>query len=290
MKKIMITGSSGLVGSAVIAKLLQEYEEYEIFAATSKELTSTSKKLHYIPNSEIETVMGNEKPELLLQLAFPRNVKEDQWAEGIKFSSDILWLAKKYKIKRVINISSQSIYGWGRTKASREGDGVVLNSPYTTGKYFSELLTENLFEEGCFTNIRLSTVIAPSTKERVPNKLFAQITAGKNLTVKGGTQIFSFLDVRDAAAGLAAMISTEKTWRPLYNLGTAEYATLLEIAEKTAEIGKKHGYVSSVTVDPAEIALNNMLDVTAMKEDFGWEAKYTLQESLEHIFAENYLK
>lgn len=290
MKKIMITGSSGLVGSAVISELLGKHEDFEIFAATSRDCTSTNEKLHYISNDKIEATMKEEKPELLLQLAFPRNVKEDQWAEGIKFASDVLWLAKEYNVKRVINISSQSIYGWGRSKASREGDGVVLNSPYTTGKYFSELLTEKLFEEGNFANIRLSTIIGPSTKERVPNKFFAQIVAGKNLTVKGGTQIFSFLDVRDAATGLVSMITKEKKWRPLYNLGTAEYATLLEIAQLAVEIGKKHGYESSVAVEPAEIVLNNMLDVTSMKEDFDWEAKYTLQESLEHIFADNYLK
>ena len=288
MKKILITGASGLVGSALLSELRQVNGEYEIFAASSKFSCSYGDRIYYIPNVEINNVMKENKIDLLVQVAFPRNVNDEQWADGFKFVSDILWMAKRHNVQRVINISSQSLYGWKRTKAAKEEDSIFLNSPYNTGKYFIELLIQELFPKDSYTNIRLSTIIGPHTNERVPNKLFSKIFGGEDLIIKGGQQIFSFLDIRDAASGLARMITSRKKWRPIYNLGTSEYATLLEIAQEVVNIGKKYGFFSNITIKPSNDFLNNRIDVSAMKKDFDWTAKYNLKDSLEYIFVNNY--
>ena len=154
MKKILITGASGLVGRAVISELLSSEREYDIYAASSKVCNGDGNKVHYVLNNEIQSIFEKINFDVLLHLAFPRNVKEEYWADGFKFATDILWMAKKYKVARIINVSSQSIYGWKREKAAKEGDSVVLNSPYTTGKYFTELITEKLFDKGYYSNIR----------------------------------------------------------------------------------------------------------------------------------------
>ena len=278
-----------MVGSATIAELLKS-SDYEIIAASSKELKSTNKILQYIKNEEIEETLANNHIDVLLQLAFPRNVKEDQWASGMEFVVRVFGLAKKYGVKKVINISSQSIYGLQRRSFAFEGDAVYLNSPYTTGKYFSELVVNELFSEISHTNVRLATTISPTTKERVPNKLFAQILDGKKLNIKGGKQIFSFLDVRDAASGLVKLITSDQDLRPIYNLGTSEFKTLLEIAEMAVKIANQYGYPSEVSVEDADIVLDNRIDTSAMEIDFGWKAQYSLEESLNHIFCENMQK
>lgn len=289
MKKILITGSSGLVGKETVKELLTG-SDYEIFAATSKNLKSVQERLRYINNSAVEEILKTEKIDVLLQLAFPRNVEEDQWAGGMEFVAHILGLAKKYDVKKIVNVSSQSIYGWQRKTYAVEGDAVYLNSPYTTGKYFTELMVNELFAGIYHTNVRLSTTIGPTTRERVPNKLFAQIMAGKELNIKGGKQIFSFLDVRDAASGLTKLITSDGKFRSVYNLGTSEYVTLLELAEMTVKIAEEYGYKSKINVEDADIVLNNMIDTSAMEKDFGWRAKFSLSETLKYIFCKNYMK
>jgi len=287
MKKILITGSSGLVGNEVVSALKKD-EDWKIFAATSREAACTAGNVCYINNVDLERVLREEKIDVLLQLAFPRNVREDQWARGMEFSAHVLGLAYRYSVGKVINVSSQSIFGWQRTEPARESDGVILNSPYTTGKYWSELMVNEMFAGIPHTNVRLSTIIGPTTAERVPNKFFAQITAGEILKIKGGQQIFSFMDVRDAARGLIELIKTQAPLRPVYNLGTKEYATLLEIAKLAVNIGAEHGYTSGIQVEEADIVLNNRMDVSAMEKDFGWKAVYTLKESMENIYRQNY--
>lgn len=288
MKKVLITGSSGLVGKATIEKLL-ESADCEIYAASSQRLENLGERLHFIKNESIKETLSNKKIDVLLQLAFPRNVQENQWAGGLEFVVHVFGLAKKYGVGRVINVSSQSIYGWQRKTSAKEGDQVFLNSPYTTGKYFSELMVNELFDDIPHTNVRLSTTISPTTDERVPNKFFAQIVGGNDLRIKGGNQIFSFLDVRDAAKGLRELVMSNVSFREIYNLGTSECATLLEIANMAIDIGRKYGYKVGMNIEQANINLNNMIDVSAMEQDFGWKAEITLRESLEYMFYKNYV-
>ena len=238
----MITGAGGLVGQAVISALLEdENKEYEVFAATSNtdKMNMENPRLCVIPNHDIEKVLKEKQIDTLLHLAFPRNVEPDQWADGIAFSMDVLYMAKKYHVGKIINTSSQSIYGLQRDHAADEVSSIYLNSPYTTGKYCSELMVNELFSDRPHTNVRLSTIIGPSTKERVTNKFFARIIQGEDIIVQGGMQVFSFLDVRDAASGFVRLIKSDGSmWKKVYNLGTHEYKTLLEIAQMAVQIGK----------------------------------------------------
>ena len=288
MKKVIICGSAGMVGRTVIAEALENHNDCEIWAADlNVDVFSKieNPRFHAILNNDLERVLQENYFDAMLQMAFPRNVQPDQWAPGIGFCFDTLFLASKYKVRRVVHVSSQSLYGWQRESAAGEETPVMLVSPYTTGKYCAELLTHHLFEPGKYTNVRLSTIIGPLTKERVVNKFIEKVIKGENIIVQGGNQIFSFLDVRDAAKGLLAVVLGNNELRPVYNIGTKEFASLVEIANITVEEGKKHGYCDTkVIVEPADIIMNNMIMVTAAREDFGWEANYSLIDSVKTIF------
>ncbi len=288
----MITGASGLVGTAIVDEILGQHDQADmVYAVTSNpgKMKRVGGNVAVITPDQLENVLRSHTIDVLVQLAFPRNVSEEKWAAGIKYSMDIIFLAKKYGVKRLINVSSQSIYGLQRRTAAIENDGIVLNSPYTTGKYCTELLAAGLLEQGMFTNIRLSTIIGPTTTERVPNKLLASIKRGNELTIKGGQQRFSFLDVRDAADGLLRIISgTSQPWKPAYNLGTQEVHSLLSIAEKCNQAAFAYGYPKvHINLIPDGTFLSNELDVSLIEKDFGWRAHYHLNESLAYILDYN---
>lgn len=289
MKKVLICGAAGMLGRTLVTEALENRNDCEIWVADMNvDVFSEIKKprFHAIINNDLENVMRDNHFDAILQMAFPRNVQPNQWAPGIKFCFDVLFLAKKFNVDKVVHVSSQSLYGWQREDAADENTPVMLVSPYTTGKYCAELLTRQLFEHGKFTNVRLSTIIGPLTKERVVNKFIEKVIKGENITVQGGGQIFSFLDVRDAATGLLAiLLSDNVNMRPVYNIGTRNFTTLLEIANKVIEMGKQRGYLDSeVVIETADIVLNNKIDVSAVKNDFGWEASYNLSDSINEIF------
>lgn len=283
MKTILITGASGLVGRAVVERLKEE--EVFVYAATSDpaQLPISHSHLKVIDNREIKELLSKADIDILLHLAFPRNAENNQWANGIQFALNVLFLAKEFNVKRVINVSSQSIYGLQRNGIADETSEISLFSTYTAGKYCSEVVTENLFEQGSFCNIRLSTIIGPTTEERVTNKFFAQIAEKKDLVIKGGNQSFSFLDVRDAADGLVQVIKCDKKWLPIYNLGTTEVNSLLSIAKMCVETASERYGTVSINVVEDNAVLNNGIDVSLFNSFFNWKANHSLRDSLEYI-------
>ena len=291
MKTIMITGASGLVGRAVIEKLKNEPDVTVYVAAINYyDLKMQYDNVTILSNEQAEEIMSREKIDVLLQLAFPRNVDETRWAGGIRYAIDILFHAKRCGVKRIINVSSQSIYGLQRESSANESHELHLFSPYTTGKFCTEAVAADLFESGSYTNIRLSTIISPTTSERVPNKLFAQIVNGNDLIIKGGKQQFAFLDVRDAAEGLVVLMKRDDIpWKEAYNLGTAAVNSLLDIASLCVTIGKEHGFTDTkIIVNPEDAYLKNQIDVGLFEQDFGWKASIGLEESLRNIFEESF--
>ncbi len=286
--KILITGASGAVGRH-LCRNLAENASNTVFAATStppRTAIPARANLQVLPNEALEGLLATQPIDCLVHCAFPRNVDPKSWASGIRFGYDVLFLARQYGVKSVIHLSSQSLYGLDREKPSLETDAVSLVNPYGTGKYCTEELVNRLFAEIPHTNIRLSTLIGAESEDKVPNKFLRNCMQGGTIQITGGRQVFSFLDIRDCAEALAVLVASDKkNWRQTYNLGTAEYATLPEIAETAYKVVRAHQQTETeVAVTPAEVYMNNRIDCTAFSEDFGWCAKYTLADSLEYIY------
>ena len=289
MKKVIICGAAGMVGRGILEYISEHNCDMEVWAADiniERLKKFESSKIHPIQNKDVEIVLSHNQMDVMLQMAFPRNVKPEQWADGICFAANMLKLAKKYEVKSVINISSQSIYGLNRTEPADEDSPISLNSPYTTGKYCMELMMEQLFSDRPYTNIRLSTIIGPATPERVVNKFLATIIAGNDIIIKGGNQVFALLDVRDAAAGLVTLLlSDSKFWKCVYNLGSNVQLGIIELAEKCEEMVAKLGYnrTKVEVVQDESIVLNSLVKVDSFYSDFTWEAKYSISDSIDFI-------
>ncbi|MCD8231083.1 MAG: NAD(P)-dependent oxidoreductase [Clostridiales bacterium] len=288
-KNILITGASGIVASELISNLLK-FTDYRIFAA-SRHNAGYEAPVYNILNEQIERCLQENEFDCLIHCAYPRNVSETQWASGLDFGITVLFLARKYNVKRIVHVSSQSIYGWKRNIPAVEGDTIVLNNPYGTGKYCTELIVKQIFADRLYTNVRLATVIGERTEERVPNKFIHHLIDGDDLNIQGGGQIFSFLDARDAGEALCKLIVSEKEdWCEIYNVGTEEYYSLLEIAEMCLSISKAYGNrTSKVLVHPADFTLNNRMDCSLFHRDFNWKAKHKLNETIEDIY-QSYLR
>lgn len=271
-----------MLAQALISKLSQN-SEYKIFAASSKPIKPPA---CYVPLGEEELCFKENKIDCLIHCAFPRNAQADQWANGIAYGFRILFLAKQYDVNRVINISSQSLYGWNRTQPADENAPIILNSPYTSGKFSSEQLVERLFADRQHTSIRLASLIGPESSERVPNKLVADLLSRKSLNIQGGNQLFSFLHIDDAADALNTVITTPSdNWRACYNVGTEEAHTLTEIAELCVATGEQLGISGAkIITHKADIHLDNRLCCEAFFEDFGWRAKRTLADTISEIW------
>lgn len=239
-KKIIITGSSGFLGSHLVERLKDD-ERFEVYAMTSKpeELKNRlgGENVRYVHKDALDGIML--KDSVVISCAYPRNSNGVAIADGLKYIQQVFESAVESEAKAIINISSQSVYSQQRTKAATEETPVSLESSYAVGKYAVELLLESIGNGSntSFTNLRMASLIGPGFDQRIVNRFVKQALSVKSITVKRNQQKFGYLDVIDAAEGILAMLTADITeLKCVYNLGVKGAYSLIEIANVVRDV------------------------------------------------------
>ncbi|NCD42101.1 MAG: NAD(P)-dependent oxidoreductase [Bacteroidia bacterium] len=290
MRRIIITGASGVLGSELI-KQLMECNQYEILGLTSsKELVK--KKVPGVSYFDAGNLSPNNISEIfksdsiVVHCAFSREEDGEELAKSLSFAKQIFTISSKSGCS-VINISSRSIYGQKYQPPWTEDSIPVPDTLYAIAKYSSELLLESIcYTNNCaFTSIRLAGLISPKLEKRLINRFVDQVLEGKDIVISGGKQQFAYLDVRDAAQGIIAILNSKKNiWKKTYNLGSNKVYTIIDIAQiincVANEISKKSSKIV-ITKNPAK--LFDGMDSSILYSDFNWEPKITIKETIKEI-------
>lgn len=294
IEKIVVTGAGGFLGGYLIQALVSR--RVSVVAVSSKPIEklfavgnlkgSSHEGLKAVRSNDIEALRwALAGADVLVNCAFPRNVDGAETAKGLKFIADLFFLAEECGVGSVVNISSQSVYSQYRESAATEETPLCLESQYAVGKYASELLLEACCSRMPHTNIRLSSLIGPGFDQRVVNKMVKAALRAGVVSVRGGNQKFDYMDVRDAADAIAAIVESDSgRWRPVYNLSSDHPATLSEIAETVSFV------LASLDVECCVEKLSqdgvsscSAVDSALFRKDFSWMPKYSLTDSVTAI-------
>lgn len=282
----MITGASGVLGSALTKALLDR--NYHVLAVTSR--VSTMKHLGLLEVSWDELFSGSVSAEnisMIVHCAFARSQIGEDLAHSVCLSEKLFSWARDNFIPSVINISSQSVYGNFRAIPATEYSKIDPTDKYAVAKFSCERIA-NIVMKGTktkFSNIRLASLIGPEFEERIVFKMLNSALSTGRISVIGGKQIYSFLDIRDAVSGILAMIlSTNCDWKPVYNLGTNEIYSIIDLAETIKEvIFMCTGKSVTISTDYKDINYKAILDSRLFNSQFNFSVEYDLKSSVEYI-------
>lgn len=291
-KKILITGSNGMLGSRLIKRLIVTTDYYIIAVVGSEEkYQSLLEEIQAIDVDKIECLMIDEFFETNLgdlyaaiHLAFSRrNRSTADIAESIDFSAKVFKKLAKSNVQRVINVSSQGIYG-DTNEIRTEKTVPAPVTLYTMAKYATEKIFDICFNETNMehTNIRLDLVI--QSQNLVP-ALCKQATDGR-IYLKGGKQRFSFIDADDVTEALIAMLDSSSNWEAAYNVGWNEKRyTLLEVAEVVADVAVQLGYDRpEILLETQDINLWSGMNSKKFTNHTGWKPTIDLTDMVKRIF------
>lgn len=303
--RCVVTGAGGFLGSALVRRLASGGCG-EVIACTSQRenmkqrVTAASLTNVSIVSREalLEGTGLLEEGDVLVNCAFPRSTQDGRdVARGLSYIARLLTLARAAGC-RVVNVSSQSVYDPHRTAPATETDEPCPTSAYAVGKYAVELMVEAQIVSGRRVNVRLASLIGPGFDARLVNRFVHEVIRGNDLQiVAGGTQggVYDFMDVRDAAEGLATLVESPGDWEPVYNLGSSQPATLEAIARRVVARGVALGVppVRVVVQGAADgdarssgrLPVNSSLDVSLFTRSFGWAPGHSLDDTISDIFA-----
>lgn len=290
---IMVTGSGGLLGGELIKQLLQNDQAFVI--AMTSQVTSlkarfSADKLKVVSNDSWETELKNSGVEVdtLINCSFPRSSNTKELASGIPFTEQLIKDSINFGIENIINISSQSVYTQKQKKDVTESSEVQPESLYGMTKYACERIVSLLSEQHDinYTNIRLGSLAGINFDARMTNRFVKSAILGEKITIIGGKQSVSYLDVRDAAKGLIKMINKEpRDWNPIYNFGNEEFFTLIELVDKIKEEARRYDIRNiEVEIQEGDSDFNNVMNNNLFYKQFSFQPYYNLSKMISELF------
>ncbi|KZX11409.1 UDP-glucuronic acid decarboxylase family protein [Methanobrevibacter curvatus] len=299
MKKILVTGGAGFIGSNLCKRLLDEGNEV---ICLDNYFTGDKKN--------IIDLIGNPYFELIRHdVSFPYYVEVDEIynlacpASPIHYQHDpistvktsvsgainMLGLAKRINA-RILQASTSEVYGDPNVHPQKEDywgnvNPVGPRSCYDEGKRCAETLFMDYHVQNKvdIKIIRIFNTYGPNMQPddgRVVSNFIIQALKGKDITIHGdGKQTRSFQYIDDLIEGMIRMMKSENFSGPV-NIGNPNEFTILELAEKIIELTETKSVIKFLPPqidDPKQ----RCPDISLANEKLnGWKPKVQLDEGL----------
>ena len=297
MKRILVTGGAGFIGSHLCGRLLKDGNEV---ICLDNFFTGSKRNIYpYLENKNFELVRHDITKEYFAEvdyiynLACPASPPHYQYnaIKTIKTSVlgmiNMLGLAKRCKA-RILQASTSEVYGDPKVHPQREDywgnvNPIGIRSCYDEGKRCAETLMMDYYRQNNvdIRIVRIFNTYGPNMAPddgRVVSNFILQALKGEDITIYGdGTQTRSFCYVDDLVDGMIKMM--EGSFIGPVNLGNPSERTILDFAKLIIELtGSKSKIIYKPL--PSDDPTQRKPDITLAKEKLGWEPMVNIEEGL----------
>lgn len=303
LKKILLTGGAGFIGSHLAARLSQEGHSVTILDVLSpyysvelkmKNLEIAKRagckfvKGDILDYNFLETIMRDGVEVVYHEAAMPgvrasiENPKTPNEV-NIEGTLNVLNAARKCDIEKVINASSSSVYGEVHHLPFDEKHPNTPLSPYAVSKLAAEQYAKVFHEVyGMATmSLRYFTVYGPRMRPDLAINIFTgNMLAGRQSTIFGdGEQTRDFTYIEDVVEANLKLLETTNANGQVFNVGSGRRITLNEIFKTLQDITGNHTepiFKDHVKGD----AYHTLADISKAQKLFGYDPKTTIEEGL----------
>jgi len=298
--KLLVTGGLGFIGSNFILKLLNETNEFDIINVDAELYGANQKNLDSIKNhKKYEFVKGNITNKRLMEELISKcdavvnfaaesfvdrsiNNADPFLVSNIRGAFTILDIITKQK-KRMIQISTDEVFGSLSTGTADEQTKFNPSSPYAATKAAAELLI-NSFSVTFNPDVVITRCTNNYGPRQFPEKLIPKTIIlakqGKNIPIYGnGKNLRDWIFVEEHCDAVYETLMNGKSGQT-YNISANNEINNLEIVNKILEImGKSSDLIEFVEDRPGHDQRYS-LDSSKIKNEFGWSTKINFEEGL----------
>lgn len=298
MKRILVTGGAGFIGSHLCERLLTD--GHDIICLDNFFTGSKQNILHLMDDHRFELVRHDIIQPVLLEvdqiyhLACPASPVHYQYnpvktiKTNVMGTINMLGLAKRVRA-RILLASTSEVYGDPHVHPQPESywgnvNPIGKRSCYDEGKRVAETLMMDYHRQNKvdIRIVRIFNTYGPRMARndgRVVSNFILQALKSKDITVFGeGNQTRSFCFVSDLIEGLIAMMNQDQLIGPL-NLGNPDEFTILELARKVIEMTSSTSRIVYQPL-PEDDPTQRQPDITLAKKNLKWSPGVKLDQGL----------
>ncbi len=300
MKRILVTGGAGFIGSNFVRYMLRQHPDLDILVLDALTYAGNLENLADVAdNSRFYFFKGDIRDERMVDNLVPnvdtivnfaaetfvdRSIHEpgDFVTTDVVGTFRLLEAARKHGVERFVHISTDEVYGSVEQGSSVETDPVEPRSPYSASKAASDLLARSYFVTYGVPVIitRASNNYGPyQHPEKLIPFFITNALEDKPLPVYGdGQQVRDWLFVEDHCSAIDTVLQKGVTGE-VYNVGGGYERTNLEVTRGILQaLGKDESLIKYVKDRPGHDRRYS-LDTTKLRS-LGWAPKVSFDEGL----------
>lgn len=300
MKRILVTGGAGFVGSHLCERLINDGNE--VICLDNYFTGKKSNVIHLVDNPYFEIVRHDVtmpyyiEVDEIYNLACPASPVHYQFnpiktvKTSVMGAINMLGLAKRINAK-ILQASTSEVYGdpeihpqvedyWGHVNP------IGVRSCYDEGKRCAETLFVNYHIQNKVNIkiVRIFNTYGPRMEPgdgRVVSNFIVQALKGEDITIYGdGTQTRSFQYISDLVEGMIRMMATGDDFIGPVNIGNPGEFTMLELAQTIIDLTGSKSKLVFLPL-PKDDPTQRQPDISlANRELSGWRSVVPLKEGL----------
>jgi UDP-glucose 4-epimerase len=314
-KSALITGGAGFIGSHLSELLLEQ--GWEVFVLD--DLSTGSERnvahlrdrrdFHLVVDSVLKASVVNElvhRCDVVFHLAAAVGVRliveepVHTLVTNIQGTENVLEYCNRFE-KRVLIASTSEVYGDRREPEALSEDSKRMYGPttarrwaYAESKALDEFLTLAYHQERGLDGliVRLFNTVGPRQSGQygmVIPRFVAAALAGRPLEIHGdGSQTRCFCHVQDTIRALAGLMDARHLSGEIFNVGSTERVTILELADRVRSLTGSQSEVGYVPYDEVygqgiEDMLHRQPSIEKVSGAIGWAPTRTLDAILADV-------
>jgi dTDP-glucose 4,6-dehydratase len=306
MKKILVTGGAGFIGSNFINYILKSRDDYFIvnldkltYAGNLENLKEIESNKNYIfikgdiTNSELVNYIF-EKYNIKYVINFAAESHVDRSISGseVFFRTNVigtnvlLEASRRFEIEKFLQISTDEVYGsLGATGLFTEQTPLSPNSPYSASKAASDMIVQSFYQTYGLPIIitRCSNNYGPfQFPEKLIPLMIINALQNKKLPVYGdGMNIRDWIYVIDHNKAVEAVFEKGKIGE-VYNIGASNEIPNLEIVKLILKNLKKGEELIQFVKDRPGHDRRYAIDSSKIQNDLGWKPQFNFESAIDH--------
>lgn len=305
INKILITGAAGFIGSHVYDHFSKLYPSAAIiildkmtYAANIKNIPSilTNKNHTLIVGDLIDLdtcLKATLGADLVIHLAAESHV-DNSFSNSIIFSKSnelgthtLMEACKQNKVKKIIHVSTDEVYGENIDKAYIESDRLNPTNPYSASKAAAEMVVKSYH-----TSFKLPVIIVRANNiygirqfpEKIIPKFILRCINEEDLEIHGdGKNLRHYLSASDFARAIE-LLNNEGELGAAYNIASDLELSNIEVADlissKFPNKNIKINYVTNRPFNDSRYAVND-----DKLRSLGWSPKRSLVEDIPELIS-----
>lgn len=310
MKKILVTGSEGFIGSHLVEELVLKGYKVKAFVlynsfntwgwldTLSKDIMDNVKVFTgdvRDPNGVKEAMKGCDAVfhlAALIAIPFSYHSPDTYVDTNIKGTLNVLQAARELNIERVLVTSTSEVYGTAQYVPIDEKHPFQGQSPYSATKIGADRLAESFYRSFDLpvTIVRPFNTYGPRQSARaVIPTIITQLLSGKTEIKLGSlTPTRDFNYVKDTANGFISIYQSDKTIGQEINIATQQEISIGDLAnELIRQINPQAQIIcDEQRLRPEKSEVNRLLGSNKkILELTSWKPQYTFEEGLAETIA-----